>query len=51
MALQPDSGILDIHRISAMQYVAASSVGVDLTFNFIQENVDTILARYLNKQI
>lgn len=46
IALDPNSVILDAHRVSAMEYVAANSVGADTAFYFIQDNLSTIISRF-----
>jgi hypothetical protein len=46
MALDRNSGILDKHRAIAMQAVAGNSGGVDIAFNFLRNNYETMMRRY-----
>jgi hypothetical protein len=45
LALERGSGIRDSQRTAAMQAVAGNTAGVDLAFNFIRNQYNTIVRR------
>ncbi|CAL8126792.1 unnamed protein product [Orchesella dallaii] len=46
LSIDQRSGIETSHRVTAMQAVAGNSIGVDLAFNFIRNNFNTIQRRF-----
>lgn len=45
LAIDPNSGIDDAHRVIAFQAVAGNSVGVEVAFNFLRNRLTDIIRR------
>jgi len=45
MATDPGSTINDRDRVALIQYVAGNFIGVDLTFHYIRNNLNSIVRK------